>query len=75
MRPDLLISISDKWLYILELTVRFESNIRTNAERKAQKYRDLVQQQSNKYANIKVINLSMCELGILITVHLTSWTC
>ena len=45
LRPDLLISVSDEWLYILELTVGFESNLRTNAERKAQKYRDLVLQQ------------------------------
>ena len=64
LRPDLLISISDKWLYILELTVGFESNLRTNAERKAQKYRDLVLQQSNKYANVKFINLLMSALGI-----------
>ena len=42
----------------------FESNLRTNAERKAQKYRDLVLQQSNKYANVKFINLSMNVLGI-----------
>ena len=34
------------------------------AERKAQKYRDLVLQQSNKYANVKFINLSMSALGI-----------
>ena len=42
----------------------FESNLRTNAERKAQKYRDLALQQSNKYANVKFINLSMSALGI-----------
>ena len=38
--------------------------ISTNAERKAQKYRDLVLQQSHKYANVKFINLSMSALGI-----------
>ena len=64
LRPDLLISILEEWLYILELTVGFESNLSTNAERKAQKYRDLVLQQSNKYANVKFINLSMSALGI-----------
>ena len=64
LRPDLLKSISGNWLYILELTVGFESNIRTNAERKAQKYRDLIQQQSNKYANIKFVDLLMSALGI-----------
>ena len=65
LRPDLLISISDEWLYILELTVGFECNLRTNAERKAQMYRDLVLQQSNKYTNVKFINLSMSALDIL----------
>ena len=55
---------SEEWLYILELTVGFESNLSTNAERKAQKYRDLVLQQSNKYANVKFINRSMSALGI-----------
>ena len=42
----------------------FESNLRPNAERKAQKYRDLVLQQSNKYSNVKFIKLSMNALGI-----------
>jgi len=68
LQPDLLISnlesILDKCLYNLELTVGFESNLRTNAKRKAQKYRDLVLQQSNKYSNVKFIKLSMNALGI-----------
>ena len=64
LRPDLPIAISDKWLQILELTSGFKSNIRSNADRKAQKCRDLVQQQSNKYANIKFISMSMSALGI-----------
>ena len=64
MRPDLLISISDEWLYIIELAVCFESNLRTNVKRKAQKYRDLVLQQSSKYTNVKFINMSMRALGI-----------
>ena len=72
LQPGPLISISDEWLYILELTVSFESNLRTNAKRKAQKYRDLIQQQSNKFIIVKFINLT---LGILISVHLTSLTC
>ena len=42
-----------------------ESNLRTNAERKSQKYGDLVLHQSNKYPKVKFINLSMSALGIL----------
>jgi len=45
--------------------VGFESNLGTNAERKAQTYRDLVLQQSDKHTNVKFINLSMSALGIL----------
>ena len=43
----------------------FESSLWTNAETKAQKYKDLVLQKSNIYANVKFINLSMSALGIL----------
>ena len=38
LRPDLLITLEDKCIYILELTVGFESNLLTNATRKRQKY-------------------------------------
>ena len=62
--PGLLLSISDEWLYILELTVGFESKLRTNDERKAEKCKGLAQQQSNKYKNVKLITLSMSALGI-----------
>ena len=40
LRPALLLSLSNKSLYILELTVEYESNLRSNAERKKQKYRN-----------------------------------
>ena len=63
LRPDFLISISDEWLYILEVTVGF-LNLTTNVERKADKHRNLVLQQSNKYTIVKFINLSMSVLGI-----------
>ena len=34
LRPDLLWAIEDKVLYILELTVAFETNLKTNTDRK-----------------------------------------
>ena len=52
----------------------FECNLRTNAERRVEKYRNLVQQQSNKCKNVKLINLSMSALGIFNKFHLTSLT-
>jgi len=44
LRPDLLLVLPNKSLYILELTVGFESNIRTNSHRKHKKYHELVRQ-------------------------------
>ena len=42
LRPDMLLSIEDKCLYIIELTVGFETNLERNAERKGK-------QSENKY--------------------------
>ena len=38
LRPDLLLETADKILYILELTIGFETNVKCNAERKEAKY-------------------------------------
>ena len=64
LRPDFLLSLSNKSLYILELTVGYESNLRSNAERKKQKYRELVQQLKNDYEKVNFVNLSISALGI-----------
>ena len=64
LRPDLLLSLSNKSLYILELTVGYESNLRSNAERKKRKYRELVQQLKNDYEKVNFVNLSISALGI-----------
>ena len=41
LRPDLVLTIENKCMYILELTVGFESNLLHNARRKREKYQDL----------------------------------
>ena len=64
LRPDLLLSLSNKSLYILELTVGYVSNLRGNAERRKQKYRELVQQLKNDYEKVNFVNLSKSALGI-----------
>ena len=46
LRPDLLITLENKCIYTLELTVGFESNLLTNATRKRQKYQDLINEHS-----------------------------
>ena len=64
LRPDMLLSIEDKCLYIIELTVGFETNLERNAERKEIKYRPLLKQFENKYRKTKFINLSTSSLGM-----------
>ena len=64
LRPDLLLSIPQKCLYILELTVGFESNLLNNITRKNLKYKELVRQQRKHYNDVKFINLSISTLGV-----------
>lgn len=64
LRPDLLITIENKYIYILELTVGFESNLLTNATRKRQKYLELINEQHKNYEKVKFINLSISSLGV-----------
>ena len=63
-RPDLLLSISNDHLYILELSVGFESNLQTNVDRKKERYKDLVVQQREHYRSVKLVNLSISSLGV-----------
>ena len=64
LRPDLLLAIENKCLYILELTVGFESNLQVNANRKRQKYLQLIKDQETYYDKVKFINLSLSTLGV-----------
>ena len=64
LRPDLLLAIENECLYILELTVGFESNLQVNPNRKRQKYLDLIEEQKRNYDKVKFINLSLSTLGV-----------
>ena len=64
LRPDLLLVIENECLYILKLTVGFESNLKVNANRKHQKYLDLIKEQKTNYDKVKFINLSLSTLGV-----------
>ena len=64
LRPDLLLTVSKKCLYILELTVGFETNLLTNASRKTRKYEDLIRLQQNQFDCVKFISLSISTLGV-----------
>ena len=64
LRPDMLLSIGKSTLYMIELTVGFETNLNSNAERKHEKYHRLTRDLSSDFHNIKFINLSLSALGI-----------
>ena len=64
LRPDLLLKTNNNYLYILELTVGFESNLDTNATRKHSKYASLLSDLQRKFKCVSFVNLSMSSLGI-----------
>ena len=64
LRPDLLLVTRDKCLYILELTVGFESNLRNNSHRKQLKYKTLIREQQKNFNDVRFVNLSMSALGV-----------
>ena len=64
-RPDLLLANTNKSvLYIIELTIGFESNLESNADRKKNKYKHLINEQKQSYNDVKFINLSISALGV-----------
>ena len=63
-RPDLLVSTSDKHLYVVELTVGFESNLTNNVNRKKAKYKNLIRELNQNFTSVKFINLSVSSLGV-----------
>ena len=65
LRPDLLLEVHSKCLYILELTIGYETNLTSNIARKDRKYQDLFRTLQYHYNNVKFINLSVCTLGVL----------
>ena len=64
LRPDMLLSIEDKCLYIIELTVGFETYLEHNTRRKEIKYRPLLEHFEYTYCKVKFTNLSTSSLGI-----------
>ena len=63
-RPDLLLVTSDHRLFILELTVGYETNLDVNVNRKREKYSNLIHSLSSAYSSIMFVNLSISSLGI-----------
>ena len=66
LRPEMLILTSNT-LYVVELSVGFETNLNNNAGRKFEKHRYILHDLESKYRHVKFFNLSIRSLGI-------SWT-
>ena len=64
LRPDMLRSIGKTMLYVIELTVGFETNLNSNAERKHENYYQLTRDLSSDFHSVKCISLSLSALGI-----------
>ena len=63
-RPDLLLSFSNECLYIVELTVGYESNLQKNVQGKKAKYSQLISEQSEHFEKVKFINISISSIGV-----------
>ncbi len=63
-RPDLLLTTKDNCLYILELTVGYETNLRNNIKRKQERYKEVIKEQKKHFKSVEFINLSISALGV-----------
>ena len=63
MHPGMLMSTSNT-LYVVELSVGFETNLINNANRKFEKYCYLLQDLESKHHHINFVSLSISSLGI-----------
>ena len=64
LRPDLLLNVHNKCLYVLELTVGYETNLANNITRKDTKYQDLIMTLRHQFNKVTFINLSISTLGV-----------
>jgi hypothetical protein len=55
-RPDLLLITPNEDLYVVELTVLFESNLHNNVECKKAKYKDLIEDQRGHFNSVKFVS-------------------
>ena len=69
LRPDLTLISPNNILYLLELTVGFESNTKRNGNRKSAKYKPLLRDLNSTYRIIHFINLSLSALGNPLLIH------
>ena len=72
LRPYLVVVLDNTTVYLLELTVGFESNIKVNSDRKAH---PLLTNLRTDYTNINFVYFSMSAFGIFVTSSNTFCKC
>ena len=64
-RPDMIVTQNKSTIFVLELTVGFETNLDYNTKLNASKYREMLKSPENKFEKVNFVNLSMGALGIV----------
>ena len=64
-KPDLLLVLPSNCLYVLELTVGYESNLYSSSIRKEKKYRQLMLELKSQYKKVHFVNQYMGALGVM----------
>ena len=64
-RPDFIVTQNKSTIFVLELTVVFETNVDLNMKRKANKYKEMLKSLENKLEKANFVNFSMGALGIV----------
>ena len=64
LQPELQLKTKEHCLYVLELTIGFETNLYCNADRKRSKYAFLISDLKCWYKSVTFVNLFISSLGI-----------
>ena len=64
-RPDLVISDNNQNIYVIELTIGFETNMAKNCLRKRERYKDLCNFLRERFNKVTYFNLCMGAIGVL----------
>ena len=60
----MLITLQNNCVYILELTIGYESNLKNSATREREKSEHLIKEQQKHYQKVKFVNISITSLGV-----------
>ena len=64
-RPDTILILNESTIFVLELTVGFETNIEINIKQKRVNYNKMLKHLDRRFSKVNFINLSMGTLGIV----------